>query len=235
MSSIRGGNIVRNGLVFMVDAANTKSYLSGSTVWNDLTTNKNIGTLTNSPTFNSENGGSIVFNGSNHYINLGNVNLGLDLINKSFCAWVYLGASLANPTGVIDKDFDTSPGVYGGWGFWIQSNRKLWWWNTSNQDILDTGSSTIGTNVWTHIAVTYNSTSKTATFYINGSQNSSISNNSISEISSGTTNLVIGAFRNATSAFLNGRIANVMAYNKVLSASEVLQNYNAQKSRFGVT
>ena len=106
-----------------------------------------------------------------------------------------------------------------------------------NQDIRDNGSTTIGTNVWNHIAVTYNSTTKTASFYINGSLNSSVSNSNIVEQSSGTQTLSIAAARVGQPnqlGYLNGSIANVLAYNRVLSATEILQNYNAQKSRFGL-
>lgn len=229
--------IITDGLVLNVDAGFTPSYPTTGTTWYDVSTGGISGTLTNGPTFNTSNNGSIVFDGTDDYATFGNQNLGIDLISKSFCAWVYLGATLANPTGIIDKDFDTSPGVYGGWGFWVGSDRKLWWWNTANQDIRDTGSSTVGTNIWSHIAVTYNSSTKTASFYINGSLNSSGSNASISEQSSGTQALAISAIRIGTASvggYLSGRVANVLAYNRVLTSAEVLQNFNAQKSRFGL-
>ena len=68
MSTASGGpNIVTNGLVLSLDAANTKSYISGSTVWKDLSRGGNDGTLVNSPTFNTGSGGSIVFDGVNDY------------------------------------------------------------------------------------------------------------------------------------------------------------------------
>lgn len=229
--------IITSGLTFLVDAGFTPSYYTSGTNWLDISLNNINGTLTNGPTFNSSNGGSLVFDGSNDYVTFGNQNLGLDLISKTFCAWVNLGSTLANPTSVIDKQFDNTPpsSNYGGWGFWIGSDRKLWWWNMPNEDIRDNGSTTIGTNVWNHIAVTYNSTTKTASFYINGSLNSSVSNSNIVEQSSGTQSLGISVARIGQvnqSGYLNGSIANVLAYNRVLSASEVLQNYNAQKSRF---
>lgn len=225
---------VTDGLVLNVDAGFTPSYPQGGTGWYDISGGGITGILTNGPTFNSSNNGSIVFDGSNDYVDFGNQNLGIDLIDKSFCAWVYLGASLANPTGIIDKDFDTSPGVYGGWGFWVGSDRKLWWWNSSNADIRDNGSSTVGTNTWSHIAVTYNSSTKTAAFYINGSLNSSASNGAISEKSSGSQPLYISGIRAASQGIINGRVANIFAYNRILTAAEVLQNYNAQKSRYGL-
>lgn len=233
MSGNVAPNIVTGGLVFYVDSANIKSY-SSSLYWNDMISTSVNGLLTNGVTFSSTNNGYFVFDGVNDYINFGDKNLGLDLISKSFCAWVYLSSSLANPTGIIDKDFDIAPGNNGGWGFWVGSDRKLWWWNTSNQDIRDNGSRTIGTNTWTHVAVAYNSSTKNASFYINGTLNSSVSNSNITELSSGAQSLVIGCIRDGVGGYLSGRIANVLAYNKLLSASEILQNYNATKTRFGL-
>ena len=133
----------------------------------------------------------------NQFLNFGNQNLGIDLTSKSFCAWVNLSASLANPISIMDKQFDNTPpsNNYGGWGFWVGSDRKLWWWSMPNQDIRDNGSATIGTNVWVHIATTYNVSTKTAAFYINGTLNSSTSNTNIVDQSSGTQPLVIGAAR----------------------------------------
>ena len=64
--------IVTDGLILYLDAANTKSYISGSTDWYDLTTYNNDGTLTNGPTFSSTNGGSIVFDGVNDYVQVNN-------------------------------------------------------------------------------------------------------------------------------------------------------------------
>ena len=225
-------DIITSGLTFLVDAGFTLSYPRSGTTWTDLSYSGINGTLVNGPVYSGPNGGSITFDGVDDYANFGNQNLGLDLISKSFSAWVYLGTTLANPTSIIDKEFDTTPSVYGGWGFWIGSDRKLWWWNTSNQDIRDTGSTTVGISVWANVAVTYNASTKTASFYINGVLNSSSSNSNISELSSGSQPLYVGSMRSLTGNFLNGRITNILAYNRVLSATEILQNYNAQFNRF---
>ena len=231
-------SIITSGLTFCIDAGFTPSYTSSGTSWyNVSTTTGTTGALVNGPTFDSGNGGSIVFDGSNDLAVFGSSSYSLDLSNKSFCAWVKLGSTLLNPTSILDKDFDNGPSSYGGWAFWVTSTRKLWFWNTPNQDIIDNGTLTIGTNVWSHIAITYNASTKTASFYINGSLNSSGSNNSINEVSSGTQGLAVGVARYNQpnqGGYVNGNIANILAYNRVLSATEVLQNYNAQKSRFGL-
>jgi hypothetical protein len=64
----RGPNIVRDGLVFAVDAANPTSYPGSGVIWKDQTINQNDGTLINGPTFDSANGGSIEFDGVNDYV-----------------------------------------------------------------------------------------------------------------------------------------------------------------------
>jgi hypothetical protein len=66
-----GPNIVTDGLVLYLDAANQKSYPGTGTTWNDLSGNGNNGTLVNGPTFNSDNNGSIVFDGVDDYVNFG--------------------------------------------------------------------------------------------------------------------------------------------------------------------
>jgi hypothetical protein len=84
MSTVGGGvNIITDGLVLYLDAANTKSIVSGSTTWNDLSRSGNNGTLVNGPTFNSGNGGSIVFDGLDDYM------ITTTIQNyRSMCIWV---------------------------------------------------------------------------------------------------------------------------------------------------
>lgn len=226
-------SIVKSNLVLYLDIGNKKSYIGSGTNWIDLTKNKCNGTLTNSPTYNSSYGGYLSFNGTNQYINLGSNTLGLDLSDKSFQCWI--NKTTANAKGIIDKDFDTSPGNYGGWGFWIQNNNKLWWWNHSNLDLFDNGIA-ITNGVWTNVAVTWNNTSKTATFYVNGVLSSSQTNTSIIEkVSTGAT-FVIGNSRQAAgnSAYFDGGISQAIAYTKVLNNNEIKQNYIATKGRFGL-
>jgi hypothetical protein len=69
MSLSHSPSIVTNGLVFCLDAANSKSYPGTGTDWTDLSGNQINGILTNGPAYNSSNGGSIVFDGINDYIN----------------------------------------------------------------------------------------------------------------------------------------------------------------------
>lgn len=231
MGAFSGPRIVNGGLVLALDAGNTQSYPGSGTSWTDLSGQNNTGTLTNGPTFSIVNGGAIVFDGLNDLISLGTGFTSLDLIDKSFQCWIKKTGASAK--GLVDKDFDNGTPNYGGWGFWTQANNKLWWWATPNLDLLDDGPLTISNTTWTNVAVTWNSSTKTANFYINGVLNSSKTNASIVEKASGSANFVVGAFRNTTNPF-DGSISLVNAYARLLTASEIQQNFNATKGRYGI-
>ena len=225
--------ITSNKLVLNFDMANKKSYSGSGTAWTDLTRNKLSGTLTNSPTYNSSLGGYLSLNGTNQYVNLGTNTVGLDLSDKTIQCWI--NKTAASSKGIIDVGFDNGGGSYGGWGLWIQSNNKLWWWNHSNLDLLDNGIA-ITNGAWANVAVTWNNTSKTAIFYVNGNLSSSQTNVSIVEKISTSATFVIGNSRQSAggSSYFDGGIAQVVAYNRILTANEILQNYNTTKGRFGL-
>ena len=224
--------IVMNGLVFCLDAANRKSYPGSGTTWSELKS-KVTGTLTNGPTYSSTNNGAIVLDGVNDYVTFGSSFTTLDLTDKSLQCWIKKTGS-GSGKGIIDKDFDNGAPNYGGWGFWIQSNNKLWWWNHANLDLLDDGPNTISTTTWTNVAVTYDNTSKTANFYINGVLNSSKTNASIVEKSSGSSLLVVGSTRDGSGFYFDGSISLILGYSRLLSASEIQQNYESSRGRYSL-
>ena len=80
MSFSYSPKIITDGLVLYLDAANPYSYVSGSTVWNDISRGGNNGTLINGPTFSSANNGSIVFDGTNDYV-INNTVSGSGIVN----------------------------------------------------------------------------------------------------------------------------------------------------------
>ena len=80
------GGIITDGLVLYVDAGNTDSYPGSGTTWTDISTNSNNGTLTNGPTFDSGDGGSIVFDGTDDYVDFGNI-LNIGTGDASFTGW----------------------------------------------------------------------------------------------------------------------------------------------------
>ena len=233
MAVAYNSKIVTDGLVLCLDTGNLKCYPGIGTNTFDLSLTKLNGVLTNGASYSSSEGGKIVFDGTNDYINFGNSYTNLDLSNKSFQAWIKkLGSS---QKGIIDKEFDTGGENYGGWGFWTQSNNKLWWWSQGFKDLKDDGPLSITLGSWTNVAVTYDITTKTASFYINGILNSQKTDVTIVDKSSGSANLVIGALRSGlTNFYFDGDISIVSAYNRVLSSQEIQQNFNATKGRYGL-
>ena len=93
------------------------------------------------------------------------------------------------------------------------------------------------TTQWYNIAVTYDGSVTTCTIYVNGSQDGQITNafsSLYSSVANGVTTPNINIGTRSGANYTNGSYGNVFVYSRALSASEVLQNYNAQKGRFGL-
>ena len=105
MSTVHGGpgNIVTNGLVLNLDATNPRSYPQpyNGTTWINLAGTNN-GTLTNGPTYNSANGGSIIFDGTNDYVDCGNP-ISLQINTGTICVWVKTASPGSGFRGIITK------------------------------------------------------------------------------------------------------------------------------------
>jgi hypothetical protein len=218
-------NIITDGLVLYLDAANTKSYISGGTRWNDISTGGNNGSLINGPTFNSANGGSIVFDGVDDYIKPPNSTT-LQLTNFTLSSWIKVNIINANQF-IIDTSTDNANGL--GYSYRINSVNKIRFWAYNANGLLDSNLS-ITNGVWYNIVSTYNNTSKLQTIYINGVLDNS---NTYSQtfVVSNVVNLQIAGSQ-ILGGYLNGNIAQTLIYNRALSATEVLQNYNATKGRY---
>jgi hypothetical protein len=228
--------IVTDGLVLYLDAANTKSYPTTGTTWNDLV-GLNNGTLTNGPTFSSDNGGSIVFDGVDDYVNYGNILNFERTDNFSFSIWVRAN-TLTTFSTLIAKMDSSALGYY----FAIETNGALVFIlrNTvsTNNLFVRTPQSQVEVNRWYNLTVTYNGTSLAngVSFYINATPSFNVV--SFDNLTSTITTSQPGSIAARPflgGGYLNGRIPSVQIYNRALSASEVLQNYNATKQRFNLT
>lgn len=219
MSTIGGPNIVDSGLVLELDAGNIKSYQSGSATWFDKSGYANNGTLTNGVGYTSSFNGSLVFDGVDDYVNLGKPAI-LDLTTLTLSAWVRTTTS-ANQI-VIGKSYLSSYYMN------IAPNVKTFSFWTNGSTLPSTTISTLGDPIWCNIVGTIDSISKN--IYFNGIINSSTAG---SVVGIDNNNVYIGNSPVLNAPFV-GNIANIQIYNRALSADEVLQNYNALKSRFGL-
>jgi hypothetical protein len=221
--------IITDGLVLYLDAANTRSYVSGSTTWNDISRGGNNGTLTNGPTFNSGNGGSIVFDGVNDRIDLLNAT---SLWTSNFTINFYIKSNL------LGNQFIFSNGSYG------SAATNIWFGggalNQFNVHLRRTdGTGAIGYNftlpalynILGYYSIVYNVGDNTLKLH----QNSSLvenKNTSLVDPSWMPNGWRIGNSDGWTS--VNGDIYNFSIYNRALSQQEITQNYNATKTRFGL-
>ena len=217
--------IVTDGLVFAVDAANRKSYTSGSTIWNDLSGNNNNGTLTNGPGFDSGNGGSIVFDGANDIVD-GDSNPSVFNVGGGAhsAEWYVKYNSVADYPTVFELRFNTS--IH--WNDYINLNDSYRMYSYPGTAV-KISDSIIEVDKWYHFVFSCGGNGSTFSFYINGVLDRTSSWN---YTYGSSTKYRIGG--NQSSRRVNGNVPIVKFYNKALTASEVLQNYNALKSRFGL-
>ena len=220
--------IVTNGLVLALDAANVKSYPGSGTAWTDMSGNGNNGTLTNGPTFSSNNSGGIVFDGSNDYVGVTTSSTLGKSLNYTTLAWVrYSNVGYTSWMMICDS---VDYGSGGGYMMWLDSTspatgKKLCSYDGNWQyaNIL------IPPNVWTHVSIS--KTNNQVSFYVNGIFDVTLTYNFNSNLSS--TNVDIGNSSRNSYPF-NGNISNVQIYNRGLSAAEVSQNFNALRGRYGI-
>ncbi len=224
MGVLYNSRIVTDGLVFCLDAGDKMSYPGAGTTWTDLSKNKNNGTLTNGPTFDSANGGSIVFDGTDDKIT---TNQNLHPANFTAGGWLKMASNQQ-----LQYDGFINNRIFGGGvgGFVIE------------QDTASSFSIFIGIGgVWRSLGgVSYTENQPTMllwsydgnniTAYKDGIFHSSVAQTG--SISYQSTTPIIGAEGNVR--YLKASIYNVIVYNRALSASEVQQNYKATKGRFGL-
>jgi hypothetical protein len=224
----RGPNIVSDGLVLYLDAGSPNSYRPDFGItWKDISGLNNSGSLINGPTYSTDNGGSIVFDGTNDYAPTPLITNGTN--NTTNILWYkwnginqtrllsYIGNSGTNGMGFLINDGSSA----------VSGNRISVLYGGSYFNAIDTGtiSGVLVSNVYTQLTVTRDSTTTKLyqdSVFLGSTTRTPNANNSNLNFSLGDT------------LFAAGSVAITMFYNRALSVSEIQQNYNAQKSRFGL-
>lgn len=232
MATAGGPDIIEDGLVLALDAANTKSYPGSGTTWYDLSGNGLNGSFVNSITYSNDFNGTLLFDGVNERVNVTASSLIQNLTtNFTFQAYVRFNTS-GGQYGIFTKGSTFTDG----WTVYVRQGPQfsLIGYNESNVSsglLASTPSGGISTNTWYQITYTYDNSIVRS--YINGIQSST---ESYSETFDNTgTSPYIGLGSSLGSPkYWPGNISSVSLYNRALTASEVLQNYNATKGRFGL-
>jgi len=241
MSVIHHPNVITDGLVAIWDAANRKSYPTTGTVWTDLV-GGNDGTLDNGPTFDSANGGSIVFDGSDDNVDCGNQEQIQMTSAITATLWLKANTVSSYTTAMAKSDGSTNGwtvqlrGADDEWRFWINFGSNTLGDGSNNGWYYAKYPKSWQDNDWHHLTGIWDGANKVVKIYIDskaGSFNSGASPSSeSSNFSDYDGSLKLGGQSNDANLF-SGNISDVSIYNRALTGAEVLQNYNATKGRFG--
>ena len=225
MGFYRGPNIVTDGLVFAIDAGSERSYPGSGTTATDLAGTNTVA-LVNGVSYNPNQGGKWGFDGIDDQIIL-NSGTALVLNDFTITQWIQFPSSTSKMS-IGGGQYNTTP---------VQEYRGYIWYRSPQNEIRvtvnnETGAifnvaSSVYCNKWSQITATRSS--GTYKLYVDGVQVDITRTGSTNDFSIRT----IGWSYNNSYAFA-GSISNTLIYNTALSAAEVLQNYNAQKSRFGL-
>ena len=241
-------SIVTNGLVLNLDAGFTASYPTSGTTWYDVSVNNFNSTLYNGVSFNSGNGGILVFDGVDDYANQNYPTSNFPSGSQANTINIWVKIPSSNSGGMEPFGMGNNGAPSSRIGIWMPGTAQ----NGEGTSVGQIGCETINsvvttssvqtTNTWLNFCSVFNGgLEDNFTLYINGS---SVSISKYGRASSGpqtlniTTSasyLTFGGIPSVPSAQVyNGPIGPTQVYSRALSAAEVLQNYNAQKGRFGL-
>ena len=235
-------SIISDGLVFYLDAANRRSYSGSGLTVNGLSTSGLGATLVAGISFTSSNSGTFILNGTSQYINLSNssgygistesftMNLFVKATNKSSTNFLSFLSSrqLTSPFNgiLITQDFNANRSAY----LRYQLNSAI------GASQYNSGTLPFISDAFNMITMVVDRSNNTLLSYLNGSLDASYNIMGVTSIGS-THNIEIGrdeAFTPNSNAWMGGNFAYFQIYNRALSATEILQNYNATRKRFGL-
>lgn len=218
-----GKNIITNGLVEYLDASFINSYPTSGTTWTNVSgVSGGTGTLTNGPTYSTDGGGSIVFDGADDYVDCGNI------LNNPTELTVNFWVKNPNNNVIITKGYRLweirfSDNEFG--GYVGQNNGSNFWYGIANNfNILH------GANLtqWNNFTYVFNYSTGNIKFYTNSIEKGSVTVPQMSSTYLPTYNLNIGRRVEFGTDLLSGSLSNVQIYSRTLSQSEIFQNYQVQ-------
>lgn len=233
----RGANIVKDGLVLYLDAGSPNSFYpaTAGTTWKDISGNNLTGSLTNGPVYNSSNGGNIMFDGSNDFVNLGTNPLTMVTSSGTLSVWAKVNA--------YDHQLYWALAGRGGSAGFDTNGYTIWYYNGIGMEASIANRTpvehlSVSLIFATSASLGYTPHNYTMTWDMTGLSiyldGAFVASNAYSwgvgDLSS--TSFIVG--RGPTNYYSSASIYNTLLYNKRLSAAEVLQNYNATKGRFGL-
>lgn len=223
--------IITNGLVGYWDAGNPKSYPGSGTIWNDLSGNGNDGTLTNGPTFNS---GSLVFDGTNDVATLPASH---SFANATIGLWLYLDETINWATRFDILNSSILANTNGRFVFYSSNSTTLQVYHLFSGLVARTtninNANTSFTGKWKYVAITSQNVGSniTVSVYVDGILNSTYT---VAGQATATDSSMYLMRSNDGVRPTKGKVSLFHIYNRALSATEISQNFNALRGRFGI-
>ena len=218
-----GAPVVDTSLQLWLDAAQTASYPGSGTTWTDLSGAGRNGTLTNGPTYSNTNGGFIVFDGTNDFVQCSG---SLTITAATFVTWIRRNGTQGQYDGILFSRGTNTTGMN-----FYTSNQLGYHWNDASSTYNWSSGLTVPDLTWCMIAISVTSTAATA--YLCQTSGITTANNTVNHSSSLLDDIKI-AQDDAGSRFFNGSIATAMIYNRALTADEITTNFNALRGRYGI-
>lgn len=221
---------ISSGSILYLDASQLNSYSGSGTSWFDLSGTGNTGTLTNGPVFDSGNGGSIFTDGTNDVVTTTNAGSATD--NYTFSAW-FKNDNNTEAKYALTRGRD---GFGNGWSLYIvvQTNglpaAGVVPTVPATVGLAASGSTALANNIWNYLTGVWTSSTSIA-IYVNGVLASSLATAGRTTLRSSTNGWCIGSVSSTT--FTSGYVAVAHVIPRALSADEIRNNFNVQKSRFG--
>jgi len=231
--------IVTSGLVLCLDAGNIKSYPGSGSSWTDLSGNGNTGTLINSPTYSSSNGGILVFNGSNTYVDTAIKLFTAQQFTISF--WIKPNSFSGNYcSGAVSNSLYSIFGTTSGYQGFTNTFSAGIQTAAGGNAVGTVNQSNYSTGIFYHYCAVYDGTqtgnAARLKLYINGISKTLTYDSTIpSTPYNNNSNTRIGFGPGSPQyPYFDGSISNVSYYNGILSETEIINNFNALRGRFGL-
>jgi len=216
-------SVITAGLQLYLDAGRSASYSGSGTTWTDLSGNGRNGTLTNGPTYSATNGGSIVFDGTDDFVQCSG---SVTATAATFVAWIRRNGSQGTYDGILSSRGTSVTGMQ-----FYSSDQLGYVWNNAVNTYTWNSGLTVPDLTWCMIAVSVTSTAATA--YLCQSSGITSATNTVSHTSTTIDDIKIGQ-EEFGSRFFTGNIAIAQLYNTALSVEQVSENFAADRARFGV-
>ena len=234
MGCSSGPDIVEDGLVLCLDAGSKRSYPGTGTTWTD-TVGGNNGTLTNGPTFDSANGGSIVFDGANDYTQINNAHTLINSLDITVCIWInqnsiHSDATFNNSINLFEIPSVARIGEASSFYLTLRNSTVTFRYQRTVNAAQLSPSASQEINIWRNYTGTSSSTG--ISLYKDGQfLGANSSTNSFAAFDVNGNGVRLGS-TGLYGKYYNGQIGLFQMYNRALTGDEVRQNYLATRGRY---